>query len=422
MNGLIQGNNAVLSLYKNAWVPFLCATDISVSLNADILPIRTPNDGHWAKNTYQKLSYKVSISGLLILNNMADANWTGMDMMDDMLGFVFAKWRIAYTDNQGNIKSLQGSGMIDTTAWSASTSALVKNETSITGDGELKKFDGLIPCDSTITGITPTGMTGGTGVVTVTYTYTGSPYQVKWRLNGTGPYFYALLGVSIVTPALAAGTYSIEIVPVCANGYESENSASQTFVVTLGLTCSAVCTAISTSGGSLVPTFTGTPAQWKYSIDGGAYTTVSVLVTAVDISSLSVGAHTVSVIPICSNGVQGTGILNQAFTVTAGPTTATIAWALSSFVAGNTINIFVNGVLTLSTSTPGSGSITAPSGSTIIARVIGNNNSGSFVELRTQNTTTSTILNDQTGHCPVTLNYTFTVTGDTYGINATITP
>jgi len=339
-----------------------------------------------------------------------------------MLGFVFAKWRIAYVDDLGNVKSLQGSGMVDSTAWNATVGAVVKTDTSITGDGELKFFDGLIPCDSTITSITPTGMTGGTGVITITYTYTGAPYQVKWRLNGTGPYFYALLGVSIVTPALAAGSYSIEIIPVCANGYESENSASQVFVVTLGLTCSATTSAISTSGGSLVPTFTGTPSQWKYSIDGGAYTTVSVLVTAVDISALSVGAHTVSVVPICSNGVEGTGILNQAFTVSASPTTATINWQLASFVSGNTINIFVNGVLNLSTSTPGTGSLTCPSGSVIIARVIGNNNTGSFVELRTRNVTTSTILDDQTGHCPVTLSYTFTVTGDTYSVLTTITP
>ena len=422
MNGLIQGNNAVLSLFKNDWVPFLCATDITVSVSADILPVRTPNDGHWAKNTYQKLSYKVSISGLLILNNMGDSNWTGMDMLTEMFGFVFAKWRIAYTSNEGVVKSLEGSGVVDATAWNASTSALVKNDTSITGDGELKFFDGLIPCNATITGITPTGMTGGTGIVTITYTYTGSPYQVKWRLNGMGPYFYALLGVSIVTPALAAGSYSIEIVPVCANGYESDNSASTVFAVTLGLTCSATTSAISTSGGSLRPTFTGSPSQWQYSIDGAAFTTVSVLVTAVDISALSVGAHTVSVIPICSNGVSGTGILNQAFTVTASPTTFTIAWVFSSFVAGNTFTLFVNGVASVSTSTPGSGTITGPAGSTIITRIIGNNNTGSFVEMKTQDTTTSTVLDDQTGHCPVTLNYTFVVSGDTYGINATVTP
>ena len=78
--------------------------------------------------------------------------------------------------------------------------------------------------------------------------------------------------------------------------------------------------------------------------------------------------------------------------------------------------------MNLSTSTSGTGSLTCPSGSSIIARIIGNNNSGSFVELKTQDVTTSTVLNDQTGHCPVTLSYTFTVTGDTYSVLATITP
>lgn len=422
INGVIQGTNAIFYIFKNDWVQFVCMESLSITVSPDTISTRTPGAGHWGKNTYQKINWNIYASGVLIVNQISDTNYTGLDFLDNIIGFTNALCRITYTDDQGNIKSVQGYGVVSGMTWSMTTGAVVKDDISILGDGELKFFDGLFPCVSSIISITPTGMTGGTGVITITYTYTGAPYQVKWRLNGVGAYSYALLGVSIVTPPLTAGSYSIEIIPVCANGYESDNSASQAFAVTLGGTCSATTSSISTSGGSLVPTFTGTPSQWKYSIDGAPYTTLSILVTGVNISGLAVGPHTASAVPICSNGVEGTGILNQAFTVSATPTTFTLNWQLASFVAGNSIQIFVNGVLALSTITPGTGTITGASGSTIIARVMGNNNSGSFVELKTQDTTTSTVLNDQTGHCPVTLSYTFAVTGDTYSVLATITP
>jgi hypothetical protein len=420
VNGLIQGNNAILSLDTNGFVPFLCASEITVTLSSDELPIRTSKDGHWKKVAYQNASWSVSLSGLVKFDD--DANFTFWDSVDNWLNFNSIQCRVTFDDTLGNVRSIQGYVIFKSNTASWSAGSLVKTDIDMDGTGQLMVFDGTIPCDSAIAGITVSGQTGGSGIVSIAYTYTGSPYQVKWRLNGSGPYFYALLGVTITPPELANGTYSIEIIPVCSNSYESDNSASQAFIVTHAATCSATVSAISTSGGSLVPTFTGSPSTWKYSIDGGPYTTVSIFITAVDISSLGVGAHTVSVIPTCSNGVDGTGILNQAFTVSAGPTTFTINWQLASFVAGNTIQIFVNGVMNLSTSTPGTGSITGPSGATIIARVIGNNNSGSLVELKTQDTTTSSVLNDQTGHCPVTLSYTFSVTGDTYSVLATVTP
>lgn len=419
MTGIVQGIDAVLQFDKNGWKPFMCASEISIDMDADLLTIRTLGDGHWRKNAYQTIGFSITLSGLLVFDN---TNWTSWDITDNWLNYLNVKFICSFSDKNGNTRSVQGYAIIKSNTLSIAANSLVKSDFDLEGNGELMVFDGLIACDSTITGITVSGQTGGSGIVTITYTYTGAPYRVKYRLNGTGPYSYALLGVSIVTPELANGSYSVEIVPVCQNGYESDNSASQAFIVTHGGTCSATVSSIGTSGGSLVPVFTGTPSTWKYSIDGGAFITVSALITSVDISSLSVGAHTVSVIPTCSNGVDGTGILNQAFTVSASPTTFTLHWQIASFVAGNTLQILVNGVMALSTSTPSTGTITGPAGASIIARIIGNNNSGSFVELKTQDTTSSTVLNDQTGHCPVTLSYAFTVTGDTYSVLATVTP
>lgn len=416
---VVQGTDAVLQFDKNGWKSFMCASEVTISMDSDLITIRTLGDGHWRKNAQKTIGFTVTLSGLMVFDA---ANWTTWDTTDNWLNYLNIKFICSFNDKNGDIRSVQGYTVVKSDVFSIAAGALVKTDFELEGNGELLIFDGLIACDSTITGITITGQTGGTGIVNITYTYTGAPYRVKYKIDGIGPYLYALLGVAIVPPELANGSHSVEIIPVCANGYESDNSASQAFIVTHGGTCSATVSSIGTSGGSLTPVFTGTPSTWKYSIDGAAFITVSILITAVDISSLGVGPHTVSVIPTCSNGVDGTGIINQAFTVSASPTTFTINWQLASFVAGNTIQIFVNGVPNLSTSTPGTGSLTGPAGASIIARVLGNNNTGSFVELKTQDTTTSTVMDDQTGHCPVTLSYAFTATGDTYSVLTTITP
>lgn len=423
MTGLIQGKDVILAFAKNDYLPFVCAQDMSVTLSSDELPIRTrtkTGKGHWKKVTYQNASYSISLSGLLKFD---DDNFTGWDFIDNWLNFAHVDFKLTFVDDQGNERSLQGSAMVKTNTLNASAGALVKAQVDLEGNGELMIFDGLIACDSTITGISVAGASGGSGIVTITYTYTGAPYQVKYRLNGMGTYSYALLGTSIITPALDAGNYSIEIIPVCENGYEADNSMSQAFMVTRGGTCSAVCTAISTSGGSLVPTFTGSPAQWEYSIDGAAFTVVSAFITAVNISGLSVGPHTVSVNPICSNNVRGTGIVNQAFTVTLSPTNSLIQWNLFSITApDNVLQIFVNGVLNVSVNGSGShsGSFTAPIGATILATLVINNNSGQNGTLTTVDNTISSVLDTRSHVVPGAVSYSFVTNGDTFTVGASI--
>ena len=422
MTGTIRGKMAVLSFWNDAWLPYVCSTDVSIQMTSKVLPVRTVGDGHWNKNTYQDAGFSLTLGGTLMYDL---SNWTGFDFTDNWLGFLDVRFRLALTDENGNIKSFQGYIIVNDHTISFNAAGIVKSSLSLTGNGELQYFDGLIPCPSTITGIGVSGATGGSGVLTFTYTYTGSPYQVKYRLDGAGPYTYALLGVSIVISGLSMGNHSIEIIPVCQNGYEADNGASQAFIVTYGLTCSAVCTSVSTSGGSLSPIFTGSPTSWQYSIDGGPYIVVPISITSISIGGLGVGAHTVSVQPICSNGAIGTGIINQAFTVTSNPAQSTINYNWLSSASGNVLQIFVNGVLNVSQilTSSGSGSIVVATGATVKAVLAGNNNTGFTAELKVKDTTTSTTISDQFGAVPTTLTYIFTPSsGDTYSVTAIVNP
>jgi hypothetical protein len=418
----VQGNNVVLSLMKDDWVQLLCASDMNLSLNLDTLENKTIGDGHWASFAHEKLSYTINISGLAIVNDTDDqTNFSAFDSANHWVKSLYVHFRISFYDDIGDIKSFQGYALVTGLSFDISTGALVKDNCTLTGTGELLFFDGLIPCDSLILTITVTGQTAADGIIHIAYTYSGAPYQVKYQIDGTGSWIYSLVGIAIDIPGLSLGDHSIEMVPVCPNGYEADNSTSQAFQVTQALTCSAVIDDITITTMTATPHISsGTPPGYFFSIDGGT-PGFNPIGTSVSIGGLTPGSHSITMTPECSNGLTGTGF-TKSFTVTSNPTQSIIDWQLASFTTGNTLNIYVNGILTMGTSTPGTGSITVPNGATIRGELIANNLSGSHATLRTQDVTLSTILDTRNGIAPTTLAYIFTTNGDEFSILGTVTP
>lgn len=347
-------------------------------------------------------------------------NWTGFDFADNWLNFLDMRFRLVLTDEQGDIKSFQGYVIISNQTISYNPGSITKTSLSLKGNGELQIFDGLIPCPATISTITVSGQTGGSGIVTITYTYTGAPYQVKYRIDGTGSYIYALVGTSLVIPGLSLGNHSVEIIPVCQNGYEADNGVSQAFQVTQGLTCAAVCTAIAITATTATPTFTGAPPNYLFTVDGGT-PMINPAATPVSIGGLSVGSHTITITPMCANNMLGTPF-TQPFTVSSQPAQSVINYTYATWKAGNTFQIFVNGILNVSLTSSGSGSIIVATGQTVKGVLQGINNAGSTATLQTVDSTTSTVLDNRSGTVPITLQYSFTANGDTYAINPAVTP
>ncbi len=418
----IQGNNVILALMKDDWVTLLCASDITLSLNLDTLENKTIGDGHWASFAHEKLSYSIAVSGLAILNDTDDqTNFSAFDSANHWIKSLYVQFRISYYDDIGEIKSFQGYALVSGLTFNMSTGNLVKDDCTLTGTGELLFFDGLVPCASLILTITVTGQTAADGIVHITYTYSGAPYQVKYRIDGTGSWIYSLVGTTIDVPDLANGSHSVEMIPVCANGYEGDHSTSQSFIVTHALTCSAVFNDITFTATSAAPvTSSGTPTQYKWQIDGGMFTTVAIG-SFVSIIGQSVGTHSMHMIPICSNGVEGTGF-TKSFVVATQPAQSIIDYAFSSIRGGNVLQIYVNGILVISPAIGASGFITVATGDSVRAVLQGINNSGDHMNLLVNNVTLSTTLSNQTGTIPNTFQYIWTANGDEYGINATVTP
>ena len=414
----------MLALFKDDWVPFVCGTDVSIELSSTKVPIRTKGDGHWKKYTYQDLSWTVTLSGLLTFD---EDMWTGWDMLDNQFNFSHVLARVSFDDGEGNIRTVQGYMMIETSTLSYSPGNLVKDDFQLQGNGRLDMFDGLIPCPSTIDSITVTGQTAADGIIHIDYTFTGPVYQVKYRIDDTGEYVYATAGVIIDVPGLANGDHSVEVIPVCQNGFEGTGSV-QSFIVTNALTCSSSIDDITVNGTSLVITNThsGPATQMRYRLDGGAW--INALIDdTISIAMISPGNHTIEEVPICSNGVAGTGF-TRAFTITVQPALSVINWSLTvADEPTQNLAIYVNGVLYVITNLSESGTFTAPVGASVRAVLYGRTNQViRHNRLQVVDSTTSTTLYDHTETYSflfgtVTDQFIFTTNGDEYTITGTIT-
>lgn len=412
----------MISVFTDDWVPFVCGTDVTVAVDATKVSIRTKGDGPWRKYTYQDIGFAITLSGLLTYENV---DFSGWDFLDNQTNFLEILIRCTFIDDAGDTRTVQGKVLIENTTFSYSPGTLVKNDLQLTGNGKMDIFNGYVPCSSVVNTITVGGQTAADGIMHISYTYFGEVYQIKYRLDGTGDYVYALADEVLNIPGLAIGSdHSIEIIPVCSNGFEG-TSLSTNFEVTQSQTCDGVITDIIINFLRAVAVFTGSATQMKYRINSGPWF-VRTINSPVNLGVLAPGSYTIEMVPFCSNNVEGTGFV-KAFDVTVQPGLGLVKlhgdiadFSIFDRTGGNKIQLYVNGVLTLLN--PGSGitqSISAPNGAVIKGVVICK--AGYTSELQTLNETLVTTLDDRVGGENSTIQFSFTVAdGNTYRLNAQI--
>lgn len=423
--GVIKGRLAVLAFFKDTWQTYACCTDVTLSMNSTELQDRTPGDGHWKSVVYQDNSYSIALGGVVIWDP-TDTQWTDFDFVDNWLNNNHVQFRLTFIDtDSGAIKSFQGSVMISGHDLAYNSMNNVKGSLTLPGSGALKYFDGYIPCPAVLSTVTITGQTAADGIIHIAYTYTGTPTQIKYRIDGIGNYIIVAIDQAIAIPGLSVGAHTYELILGCQNGYDVDTSTTGSFSVTQALTCSAACTAIGTGFiGSMkvaTPTFTGSPATFKWSVDGGSISVLTVG-NVVPIGGFPVGAHSITITPTCANGVDGTPF-TQAFTNTSSPTSSVINWSLFSLTAtDNVLTILVNGIIvaTITGSGTHTGNTTVPIGANVQARLNVNNLSGQNGTLTTVDNTTSTTLDTRSHAVPGLLIYTITANGDTFTFGGSI--
>lgn len=425
----IQGSDAILSILKDTYVPFICASDITVNVDTTEIATRTVTDGNWAKSDYQTLGFTVTLGGVIVFD--AD-NFDSWQLLINQLGTLPVQFRISFTDENGTSKSMQGTAIVKSSAIQSTPGNVVKGTFSLLGSGQLFTFDGLIPCATMIDSITVNGQEGDSGIVTVDYTYTGDLYQILYQIDGTGTWFTALGAVELSIPGLSVENHSIQLIPVCTNGFQG-TGLSQAFKVTQALTCDTVISDITidlTTMTAVAVYSGGSATQMRYSVDAFADQIVPIG-SVVTFPGLFIGSHSITMTPVCTvlgNQVDGTGF-TKSFTISSSPTNAVLNYnfiCASPFVTGPVFSIYVNGVLAVIANGAATGSINVPVGAIIRCAVSGVATAFSgTIEggLEVIDSTTSTTLTNQSqNQHNINLGYSFTTSPHTYSITQSITP
>src|ERR1700748_1804244 len=348
-------------------------------------------------------------------------------MLDNILNFTTVLMRCSFVDDNGNVRTVQGEVSMQKNTFSYAPGDVVKGDFQLQGNGQLIVFDGYIPCPTTIDSITVDGQTGVTGDIDVTYTFTGDLYQVKYRLDESGDYFYALAlqTIHLLNPGL--GAHVIEIIPICTNGYEG-TGLMQDFQVTEGNLCNSTITSITINGGNTAATntYTGSATQMQYRIDGGIWT-VQPITSPVSLAGLAVGDHTLEEVPLCSFGtgfIQGTGLVKN-FNIPTQPAQSILHYQLITDTLASNIHldIYINGVLNISVYNPGTGSINFPVGAALFINFVSlYGNVSQSNRLQIFDDTLGTVIQDRTVNLPTAIGSNNIIgNGDTFRKVATRT-
>lgn len=308
--GYIQGNNAVLMLFKSDYEPFVCATEFSLEIAAEPLPIRTVGDGHYNKNTYNTVGFTLTLSGLLAFDDNA---FTGWDMIDKQLGFVDCLFRLSYEDENGNAKSFQGACVIQTSSLASRVDEFTTNEFSLLGNGKLDFFDGIVPCDSAITDILFTDLDNDDNQIAIAYNYTGSPVRINWLIDELTPNEKSgtvNAGDTIFVHDIATGNHTIRIEPLCGSGFTGI-SMEKSFIVTAGEACDVEIIGV-------VHSITGQSIRWTMTTTGGTPPENYVVITMdgteiyrgsylhdITINAIPFGPHEFNYRFYCNNNLLG---------------------------------------------------------------------------------------------------------------------
>lgn len=438
----IQGNDATLYVFTNGWVPFVCASSVSMAFDADLVPIRTVGDGQWKKYDYQALSYSLTLGDVLVFD---DVNFNGWQIMQNQIGFLTLPFRMIYTDANGVSNGVQGTAVFKSVKFDMKVGQVVQGNYEITGSGAVIVFEGVSPCDTTIDSITVNGASSASGSVTVGYTYTGDLMNVVYQIDGAGAWITAAGATALNLLNMPVGSHSIQIIPVCANGYQGAGM-TQTFIITQGLTCSSfvasmtigtptpsnfsnlssgVSTQVATSTYAL-PNINGSAPFYLYIIDTGPATLLPAG-TPIPINNLSPGVHTIYFAPVCIiNGQQVQGTAGSGrFTLisNAGQTVVNYNLTAAGLLTPN-FQIYVNNVLTI-TGGAQSGTLNVPVGS-VVRVVTGVQRNIDFfllafiTQVVQDQTTNTTLSNLSTNAANPSLTYTFTTNSDTFNITMTL--
>lgn len=359
----VQGKNVVLFFFKDGgYQEFVCATECSIKIDTELKDVRTINGGKWKKKRGQSLSYRVSLSGLIMLETGSPRTFW---LVDNQIQFLDLQWRMMFEDvESGLIKIADGFALIASSELTSSSTSFANSNFEFDGNGELTLTDSATSCNATIGEISVGPGDPDSGFqVSVSYEDVVNAARLEYSIDGGArevifdPGSFGAFSLS----GLSEGSHTITIWVVCASGVDGEQN-DLIFEIEEGgepgPTCSVpgtpVMSAITTTTATATWTASpSTPAAYDWEVLNGL-TVINSGTTAglsVGLTGLPVATSlTFRVKAICEEGVSESGFVSVGFTTNADSCTAP-----TNLVVDNITTTTADGSWDAASPVPGSG-------------------------------------------------------------------
>jgi hypothetical protein len=399
----VTGKDAVIMFQKgDGYFPYACAESIEVSFELETKSVKTIGDGVYDKPRGQKISYQISLTGVVKFDD--DTVPHAFDMLAYLLAMSAINYRIIFTNDEAGLKVIEGTALPVNTNLGGGSEGFASGSATLKGDGAVEVRDLIIPCPSSITSIqliedTPNSIIRITG-------HTGSPARYEYSVDG-GAFVVqtvtSFIQDLVLEGGLGAGLHSIVIIPVCDNGYNGE-TYNDTFTLagTGGGGCDAptdiVFSAITETTATASWTAPGSPPAdgyyWELYIGTSFQTSGTEATTSVNLTGLTGGlTYTFKVRSLCESGVSESGFASNTFDTDPPANPTQIQWLFQEISpAAGRLVIKVNGVAEVDETTPGAGTLMIAGGDEITVDVTPALPGADIKDLYIQDLTDSTVL------------------------------
>lgn len=224
----ILGENVPLQFYKDGdYQDFACITDCSIEFTTDSKEVRTIGDGYHRKTRGQRLSYTVSGSGLIELQESFPVAFWLLNYQQQMLHVQF---KMLFEDpTTALVKICEGTALITQVGLNAGSTGFAIATFEMEGYGALLITDSSTICEATI-GTLEVGpgdpdsgyqasvhYTDVVGAIRLEYSVDGGARQVVFLSGDPANGFFFLSGLS-------DGPHTITVWAVCENGLDGEEN------------------------------------------------------------------------------------------------------------------------------------------------------------------------------------------------------
>jgi hypothetical protein len=210
----ILGKNAYVEFKKEGnYVPFVCATSVSINISREKKSVKTVGDGINRRYRTQSVGYTISLSGLVPYDDPADVN--AFDLLAYLQSAVDIEYQMVFEQVGGTLyKLIKGQAGIDSINFEAPTDFL-RSSIELTGNGPYVITDIADVCDKIIRRASFNVVSNvlHVGIIALN---SGTVPRYDYRIDGGAVNTSLFTGwpVNLTSPT----GHIIEIWPVCENG------------------------------------------------------------------------------------------------------------------------------------------------------------------------------------------------------------